>query len=171
MGKVTKKFCISIDIVQKIFDAIAIFVESTVSLNEVGFKQFDNCPSGFRALVSWTKKLCKQCNDKLSEDGLFCMETTGGYDRQICMCLHDKGQNVWYESALQIHRSSGSRRGKNGGCVQHFDFQWIINVISALGHRGGVYPHPRSCGAFTNISFVAVGRDTPPALWWMCATH
>ena len=108
-----KKFCIGIDIAKKTFDATAIFVESIDSLNEVGYRQFENCPSGFRALVSWAKKLCKQCNGKLSEDGLFCMETTGGYDRQICMYLHDKGQNVWRESALQIHRSSGFRRGKN----------------------------------------------------------
>ena len=128
-----KKFCIGIDIAKKTFDATAIFVESIDSLNEVGYRQFENCPSGFRALVSWAKKLCKQCNGKLSEDGLFCMETTGGYDRQICMCIHDKGQNVWRESALQIHRSSGFGRGKNGGCVQCLDYQWIINVISALG--------------------------------------
>ena len=74
----------------------------------------------------------KEVQRKLSEDWLFCMETTGGYDRQICMCLHDKGQNEWRESALQIHRSSGFRRGKNVGCVQYFDYQCIINVISAL---------------------------------------
>ena len=108
-----KKFCIGIDIAKKTFDATAIFFESIDSLNEVGYRQFDNSTSGFRTLVSWAKKLCKQCNGKLSEDGLFCMETTGGYDRQICMYLHDKGQNVWRESALQIHRSSGFRRGKN----------------------------------------------------------
>lgn len=108
-----KKFCIGIDIAKKTFDATAIFVESIDSLNEVGYRQFDNSTSGFRTLVSWAKKLCKQCNGKLSEDGLFCMETTGGYDRQICMYLHDKGQNVWRESALQIHRSSGFRRGKD----------------------------------------------------------
>lgn len=108
-----KKFCIGIDIAKKTFDATAIFVRSIDSLNEVGYRQFDNSTSGFRTLVSWAKKLCKQCNGKLSEDGLFCMETTGGYDRQICMYLHDKGQNVWRESALQIHRSSGFRRGKN----------------------------------------------------------
>ena len=158
MRKVTNKFCIGIDIAQKTFDATAIFVESTDSLNEVGYRQFDNCPPGFRALVSWAKKLCKQCSGKLSEEGLYCMETTGGYDRQICMYLHDKGRNVWRESALQIQRFSGFRRGKNGGCVQYFDYQWIINVISAVGQLGGGYPHPRSCGAFTNIPFVAVGR-------------
>ena len=66
-----KKFCIGIDIAKKTFDATAIFVESIDSLNEVGYRQFDNCPSGFRALVSWAKKLCKQCSGKLSEDGLF----------------------------------------------------------------------------------------------------
>ena len=37
-----KKFCIGIDIAKKTFDATAIFVESIDSLNEVGYRQFDN---------------------------------------------------------------------------------------------------------------------------------
>ena len=41
------------------------------------------------------------------------METTGGYDRQICSYLYDKGLHVWRESAIQIRRSSGFRRGKD----------------------------------------------------------
>ena len=39
--------------------------------------------------------------------------------------------------------------GNHSGCVQYFGYQWIIKVIAALGQRrGGVYPHPRCCGAF-----------------------
>ena len=34
--------------------------------------------------------------------------------------------------------------------MQHFGFQWIIKVIAAhRQRRGGVYPHPRCCGAAT----------------------
>lgn len=108
-----KKICIGIDIAKETFDATVLFVEELDSMREVGYCKFENRPSGYRSLVAWTKKQCKQCGGNLNEDCLFCMETTGGYDRHICKYLYDKGLCVWRESALQIRRSSGFRRGKN----------------------------------------------------------
>lgn len=107
-----KKFCIGIDISKKTFDATAIFVRDIESMENLGYEQFSNTPAGFRKLAAWTKKLGKQRKERI-DDALFCMETTGGYDRQLCSYLYDHGLHVWRESALQIHRSLGFRRGKS----------------------------------------------------------
>lgn len=108
-----KKICIGIDIAKETFDATAIFAEDLDVFNQLGYAQFKNSPSGFRNLVSWVRKQCKQCKKHINDDCVFCMETTGGYDRQICSYLYDKGLHVWRESAIQIRRSSGFRRGKD----------------------------------------------------------
>lgn len=107
-----KNFCIGIDISKKTFDATAILVKDMGSFETLDHCQLLNRKSGFRKLVSWVRKLCKQHKERL-EDALFCMETTGGYDLHICSYLNEHNLHVWRESALQIHRSAGFRRGKN----------------------------------------------------------
>lgn len=107
-----KNFCIGIDISKKTFDATAIFVKSLDCIETVEYQQFHNCPTGFECLFKWTKKLCRRCHVELS-DSLFCMETTGDYDHNLCNYLYGKELHVWRENALQIHRSIGFHRGKD----------------------------------------------------------
>lgn len=107
-----KKICIGIDIAKEKFDVTAILLVEATNFSQLGYQQFKNAPAGFRELVSWSSKFCKV--SKLSlDDCLFCMETTGGYDRGLCNYLYGKSLCVWRESALQIRRSSGFRRGKD----------------------------------------------------------
>lgn len=108
-----KKICIGIDISKETFDVTVVFAPDTATVDKMGYEKFANRRSGFRSLVSWTKRLCKQNSGATLDDCLYCMETTGGYDRQICQYLYEKGLHVWRESALQIRRSSGFRRGKS----------------------------------------------------------
>lgn len=113
-----KKICIGIDIAKEKFDVTAILLVEATVFSQLGYQQFKNVPAGFRGLVTWIRKFCKA--NKLSlEDCLFCMETTGGYDRGLCNYLYGKSLNVWRESALQIRRSSGFRRGKDDKADSH----------------------------------------------------
>lgn len=107
-----KNICIGIDISKETFDATVIFAGDLATVDKLDYQQFKNQPCGYRSLVAWTRKLCKHRKATI-DDCLFCLETTGGYDRHICSYLHEKSLHVWRESALQIHRSSGFRRGKN----------------------------------------------------------
>lgn len=107
-----KKICIGIDISKETFDATVIFAEDMADLTSCGYSQFDNAPHGFRSLVAWVRKSIKPVKGSM-DDCLFCMETTGGYDLRLCNYLFEHKLHVWRESALQICRSSGFRRGKN----------------------------------------------------------
>lgn len=111
--KVMKKICIGIDISKETFDATVLLVTEMNHLEQIAYSKYDNRPSGFRSLVAWVKKQCKTVKMRIDEDALFCMETTGSYDQRLCQYLYDKGLHVWREGALQIHLSSGFRRGKN----------------------------------------------------------
>lgn len=107
-----KKICIGIDISKETFDATVILVENMAEFTNRAYRQFDNAPHGFRSLVSWVRKSIKPVKGTM-DDCLFCMETTGGYDLRLCYYLHEHKLHVWRESALQIRRSSGFRRGKS----------------------------------------------------------
>jgi transposase len=65
---------------------------------------------GFRRMIVWAKRLIKGTRH---EEVLFCCETTGGYDRALCDYVYAKGLDIWRESALQIKRSMGVRKGKD----------------------------------------------------------
>lgn len=107
-----KNICIGIDISKETFDVTLIFVKNMAEFNSCGYSQFDNAPHGFRSLVAWVRKIIKPLRGTM-DDCLFCMETTGGYDLRLCNYLYEHKFHVWRESALQIRRSSGFRRGKN----------------------------------------------------------
>ena len=68
-------------------------------------------PKGFRSLVSWSKKNAGR--GVKTDTMLFCCETTGGYDRALCDWLYGNDLDIWRESALQIKRSMGLRKGKD----------------------------------------------------------
>ena len=106
-----KKILIGIDVSKEKCDATAISVENgLLEAVKLDYFVFDNRPCGFRKLLSWARKLKQEVT---LEDVLFICETTGAYDRAMCDYIFSKGLDIWRESALQILRSSGVRRGKD----------------------------------------------------------
>jgi transposase len=103
-----KKVFIGVDVSKEKLDATII--EKTEGQHVVaGYETFDNSKDGIRKLSGWVRKTTKTAK----EECLYCAETTGGYDRLLCEQLYAKGHTVWRESALEIKRSSGLRRGKD----------------------------------------------------------
>jgi transposase len=106
-----KKIVVGIDISKEKIDASAIDVrEGQIGLVKLGYQVFENRPMGFRRMIVWAKRLIKGTRH---EEVLFCCETTGGYDRAMCDYVYAKGLDIWRESALQIKRSMGVRKGKD----------------------------------------------------------
>ena len=103
-----KKFFIGIDVSKETVDVS--FVESDFQREPEYLAQYPNDKKGYRSMVRDLKIALRGCS---SGQWLFCCETTGAYDRQLCHWLVDKGMPVWRESALQIRQSLGIRRGKN----------------------------------------------------------
>ena len=106
-----KKIVIGIDISKEKIDASAIDVrDNSLGVVKLDYQVFDNRPMGFRRMLVWARHLAKGV---AQEDVLFCCETTGGYDRSLCDYVYAKGLDIWRESALQIKRSMGVRKGKD----------------------------------------------------------
>ncbi len=73
------------------------------------YQQFENTVKDFKRMEQWLLK-----KDYFSyEAGLFCMEHTGLYTRELLAFLLHRQANVWMESALHLKRSMGMTRGKN----------------------------------------------------------
>ena len=103
---------IGIDVSKEKLDATLIRYESqSDSEQQLAYTTVENNPKGFRSLVSWSKKNAGR--GVKTDTMLFCCETTGGYDRALCDWLYGNGLNIWRESALQIKRSMGLRKGKD----------------------------------------------------------
>lgn len=106
-----KKIVIGIDISKEKLDATAIDVRNgRPGVVRLDYRVFDNRAMGFRRMLVWARRLVKGVG---LDDVLFCCETTGGYDRALCDYIYAKGFDIWRESALQIQRSCGVRRGKD----------------------------------------------------------
>ena len=106
-----KKIVIGIDISKEKIDASAIDVRnSQLGVQKLGYQTFENRLMGFRRMLVWARKLIKGVSLK---EVLFCCETTGGYDRSMCDYIYAKDLDIWRESALQIKRSMGVRKGKD----------------------------------------------------------
>ena len=106
-----KKIIIGIDISKEKIDASAIDVRNTQQgVQKLDYQTFENRPMGFRRMLVWSRHLIKGVS---LEEVLFCCETTGGYDRSLCDYLYAKDLEIWRESALQIKRSMGVRKGKD----------------------------------------------------------
>lgn len=106
-----KKIVIGIDISKEKIDASAIEVQNVLlSVRKLGYETFENRPMGFRRMLVWARHLIKGVG---LEEVLFCCETTGGYDRCLCDYIYAKDLDIWRQSALQIKRSMGVRKGKD----------------------------------------------------------
>ena len=106
-----KKIVIGIDISKEKIDATAIDVrDSQLGVVKLDYQVYENRPMGYRRMLVWARHLIKGIG---LEDVLFCCETTGGYDRCLCDYIYAKDLDIWRESALQIKRSMGVRKGKD----------------------------------------------------------
>ena len=106
-----KKIVIGIDISKEKIDASAIDVRNTQQgVQKLDYQRFENRPLGFRRMLVWARHLIKGV---ALDEVLFCCETTGGYDRSLCDYIYAKDLDIWRESALQIKRSMGVRKGKD----------------------------------------------------------
>ena len=103
-----KKVFIGIDVSKEKLD-VTIIKKMEKQPEIAGYEVFDNSKEGIRKLSGWVRKTAKVEKG----DCLYCAETTGSYDRLLCEQLYAKGHTVWRESALEIKRSSGLRRGKD----------------------------------------------------------
>ena len=107
-----KTFFIGIDVSKEKLDATLIRYESQSDREQqLAYTTVENNPKGFRSLVSWSKKNAGR--GVKTDTMLFCCETTGGYDRALCDWLYGNDLDIWRESALQIKRSMGLRKGKD----------------------------------------------------------
>ena len=106
-----KKIVIGIDISKEKIDVSAIDVRNIQhGVQKLDYQTFENRPMGFRRMLVWARHLIKGVG---LEEVLFCCETTGGYDRSLCDYIYTKDLDIWRESALQIKRSMGVRKGKD----------------------------------------------------------
>ena len=103
-----KKYFIGIDVSKETVDVS--FVESDFQRQPEYLAQYPNGKKGYRSMV---RDLRLALRGTSSGQWLFCCETTGAYDRQMCHWLAEHGMHVWRESALQIRQSLGIRRGKS----------------------------------------------------------
>lgn len=106
-----KTIVVGIDVSKEKLDVTAIDVRNPQQgVVKLDYQVFDNRPMGFRRMLVWARRLIKGTT---LDDVMFCCETTGGYDRLLCDYIYAKGVAIWRESALQIKRSVGVRKGKN----------------------------------------------------------
>lgn len=103
-----KKIFIGIDVSKETVDVS--FVDSDFQRHPEYLAQYPNGKKGYRSMLSDLRHALRGIS---SGQWVFCCETTGAYDRQMCHWLVDNGLHVWRESALQIRQSLGIRRGKN----------------------------------------------------------
>ena len=103
-----KKIFIGIDVSKETIDVS--FVESDFQQQPKYLAQYPNSKKGYRSMVRDLKHALRDTN---TGQWLFCCETTGAYDKQMCHWLVENEMHVWRESALQIKQSLGIRRGKN----------------------------------------------------------
>lgn len=99
---------IGIDISKKTIDAALTTDGDKARMNHC---KFDNNLKGFKKLIAWIKRYAT--NNRVDSDWLFCMEHTGVYTFALCVFLEERGLDYSMESALQIKRSSGIKRGKD----------------------------------------------------------
>lgn len=104
---------VGIDVSKETLDVSVVVPGVDGSHDEViGYDRFDNRPCGFRRLVGFVDKLARRLKTG-PDECLYCCETTGRYDRPLCLYIHGRGLDIWREAALQIKLSIGFRRGKN----------------------------------------------------------
>jgi transposase len=71
-------------------------------------EQFSNTKKGFQAMLRKVVALGYSLDQTL-----FCSENTGMYSLPLSIFFEEQKAHFWLENALQIHLSSGLKRGKN----------------------------------------------------------
>lgn len=103
-----KSYFIGIDFSKSSFDATIL---SSDRLGEAGtHSKFENGKGGIQQFIKWMGRLCQ---GGAKENALICGENTGIYSKLLADTLSTEGYTFWLESALQVKRSLGIRRGKN----------------------------------------------------------
>lgn len=104
-----KKLFIGIDVSKETFD-VSIFDE--IRMAAVYLSRYDNNDGGYQTMLRDLQM--NTCSNGISSgQWLFCCETTGCYDKPLCMWIAAHGMAIWRESALEIKRRGGIRRGKS----------------------------------------------------------
>lgn len=98
-----KKIFIGIDVSKKTVDASVIIPsQSNDTPIILAYGKFDNRPSGFRKMVAMVRKTAKTID---TSEWLFCCETTGTYDIQLCDYMTEKKLDIWREHASRIAKT------------------------------------------------------------------
>ena len=99
---------VGVDMSKKWFDAALTFDGDKQKMIH---KQFANTFKGFKSFLAWVNSYLTTLSVRSS--CLICMEHTGLYTLPLCSFLEDQACDYVIESALQIKRSLGIRRGKS----------------------------------------------------------
>ncbi len=99
---------IGIDISKKWIDVCA---SHDGQKKDMPHQQFDNNKKGFTRMLCFVRDYARQ--RRLEDSWLFCMEHTGVYVMPLCNFLEQRQLDYVLESALQIFKSLGIRRGKS----------------------------------------------------------
>ena len=98
-----KKIFIGIDVSKKTLDASVIIPSQSDDLPTIkAYGKFENRRGGFRKMVAMVRKVSQGTD--ISE-WLFCCETTGAYDAQLCDYMAEKNIDIWREHASRIAKT------------------------------------------------------------------
>lgn len=144
-----KNSFIGIDVSKEKLD-VTIIRKEEETVTTAGYQVFANSKTGLKDLLVWVRKNAS----RVKAECLFCLETTGSYDLLACNHLFSKGYDVWRESALEIKRSSGLRRGKD----DKSDSKAIAEY--AMRHADKMKPYRREDGKMHEIKQLYLYRDS-----------
>ena len=144
-----KNSFIGIDVSKEKLD-VTIIRKEEETVTMVGYQAFANSKMGLKDLLVWVRKNAS----RVKQECLFCLETTGSYDLSACNFLHAKGYDVWRESALEIKRCGGLRRGKD----DKSDSKAIAEY--AMRHADKMKPYRREDGKMHELKQLYLYRDS-----------
>ena len=98
-----KKIFIGIDVSKKTLDASVIIPSQSDDQPLIkAYGKFENRRGGFRKMVAMVRKEAKGID---TSEWLFCCETTGAYDTQLCDYMAEKNIDIWREHASRIAKT------------------------------------------------------------------
>ena len=98
-----KKIFIGIDVSKKTLDASVIIPSQCDDQPLIkAYGKFENRRGGFRKMVAMVRKEAKGID---TSEWLFCCETTGAYDTQLCDYMAEKNIDIWREHASRIAKT------------------------------------------------------------------
>lgn len=140
--KVMKKVFIGIDVSKKTVDASVIIPSLSDDQPEIkAYGKFDNRRGGFRKMIAMVRKAAQGID--LSE-WMFCCETTGSYDAQLCDYMAEKNLDIWREHASRIAKTR-----PNHGKDDRKDSQLIAEY--AWRNRDKARPYVPACSSIKDL--------------------